>query len=323
MGFSDEFIPAQQVGTAQNLTTQQGDLLRMLLGQTLEGVQEGPGIFPGETVAGVSPVQSQAFGSVQNLLSGGVPQANQALESVLGGTQQVPGAVDVQGPTQTAFDPQATQDFFQQSLLDPAMKAFEEDIIPRIQESFIGQNAGRSGAANRAVAGAGADLASDLSAQLGSILFQSREAQTGREFGAGESFAERSRLAQESAAGREFGAGQSDLNRILQSIMPALAAELGPAELGLTAGAQQRGIAQEQLGGEQLKFQQQQPFANPFLAQAFDLLGINAQSPILQQAQIKQGIGSALIPALGQIGASAAKGAFSNPNFKFSNIFGG
>lgn len=64
-------------------------------------------------------------------------------------------------------DPGDFQDLFQQAYVDPAMLTFEQQVLPAIQERFVGANAGSSSALNQALAQSATDLSTMLGSQMG------------------------------------------------------------------------------------------------------------------------------------------------------------
>lgn len=66
--------------------------------------------------------------------------------------------------------PQMMQDVFQKSYVDPAMQAYEQNILPSIQQRFVDANASSSSALNQALAQSASDLSTSLGSQYGSFL---------------------------------------------------------------------------------------------------------------------------------------------------------
>jgi len=203
---ADEVQPAQQTGSAELLSPEQKALLNSLLGKGQGLTDSGAQIFPGQEVVGPSGIQQDIFGQIQGLLGG--DQLGTAFDSALS-PSQIP-----------EFDQAGVEDYFRKSMVDPALRAFEKDIMPSIQEKFISQNALDSGGFNRSVTNATGDLTKDLASQLGSLVYGSRETDEARRF-----------TAEESAKGR----GLSTASLL--------------ASLGLGAGGEQRNIAQQQATG--------------------------------------------------------------------------
>lgn len=70
------------------------------------------------------------------------------------------------------FNPEQTADVFNKGVGEPAMRNFQQQVIPGIMESFGDQ--GASSALSNSLAGAGSDLQSNLSAQLEMFMQQAR-----------------------------------------------------------------------------------------------------------------------------------------------------
>lgn len=149
----------EQVGSANLLSPEQQQLLSTLVG----GIQNTP---VGVPVAGESPLQQLGFEGLQNA----------AQSPVLAGSFNQSG--DVLNDLLAKFDPASTTDFFNKSIRDPSLRTFEQDIIPLIQESFADQ--GENSGLNRSFERAGGNLASDLSAQLSTLLFNTEQATQNR-----------------------------------------------------------------------------------------------------------------------------------------------
>lgn len=62
------------------------------------------------------------------------------------------------------------QDVFQQSYVDPAMQAYDRQILPSIQQRFVDANAGSSSALNQALAQSATDLSTSLGSQFGQFM---------------------------------------------------------------------------------------------------------------------------------------------------------
>ncbi len=224
----------------------------LLTPQVGQGVTPFQGLRPGEVPFG--PLQQQGFGLAGGLAPGigaGLDIFSQTLgqfdpsqgQGFLGQAGQALGAG-------LGFDP--TQDILQ--AFEPsrqlALKGFQQDIVPNLLERF-GATSGPSGALNKALAEAGADLQLGLSAQTAPFIGQAALQQPGLQFqgaGLGGNLAQvPGALAQQ---GAQFGGLSTDLISQLLNI----------------GGLQQqlpRGVA----GAEQARFQEAQPFANPFLTQ--------------------------------------------------------
>ncbi|MFH2075834.1 MAG: hypothetical protein ABIJ57_10910 [Pseudomonadota bacterium] len=248
-GMKDIFFgsDAKQVGTADIMTPEQSELLKswtsLLSGQAGQGVDR----YQGQMVAGAAPGQEQAFDFVQSLMGGaGGSAINRLLQP---------------------YDPQADTEYWKNAFVDPAMQEFQDTILPAVQESFIGRNAGRSGAANRAIAGAGEDLMTGLSGQLANLLYGGRQ--------------------------------QADTNAL-----NAISGGSALANLGLTAGGVERGIGQEGLSSEQNEWLRTRDYNNPYNNFLSMILNASQFQPITQGPT--KGILGDLIGATGDILAAFA-----------------
>ena len=105
------------------------------------------------------------------------------------------------------FNPQRTQEAFQQQVADPARQQFQEQTLPGIREQLIGAGVGRGTGAERIQTQAGQQLESNLSGQLSGVL------QQGEQMGAQQ---------QLSSLGIAPGFASSPQQQQLQSIMSAL-----------------------------------------------------------------------------------------------------
>ena len=205
----------------------------------------GP-VFDGQRVAETSPLQQQAFdafGQLGGQLNNLLPQALQGFTAANQSLQQ----------QLQPFDPTNTTNFFNTSIKDPSVRAFQQDIVPGISERFAGKNALRSGAFGRTLARAGSDLSSNLGAQLGNLLFQGEQAHLNR---------------QNQAAGQLAS----------QSLLPAQLAN--PL---MQLGGLQRGITQQGLSANQSRFLEGLPSNNPALALLGPALNTQAFQPVVTQ----------------------------------------
>lgn len=178
-----------------------------------------------------------------------------SINSLLQGTNlQQPMTDALTKPESDSFDFQGTQDFYKKAIYDPAMQTFMNETAPAIQEKFVSQNSLESGGYNRALTKGISDMTTDTTGQLANILYGSQEAQKTRDFNANESYNNR-----------------------------ALSATSLLNQLGLTAGAAQRGITQEGLTSNLNTFNEQQEYNNPYLQIALQLLNPQPVSPIITQ----------------------------------------
>lgn len=103
------------------------------------------------------------------------PQQSGFINPILQGlTPQAQGAY---GQFLQPYDPEQFQGLFQQSFVDPAMKAYEQNFMPAIQQRMIGANAGSSSALNQALASSAADISTNIGSQAGQFYQQSQQNQ--------------------------------------------------------------------------------------------------------------------------------------------------
>ena len=105
------------------------------------------------------------------------PQQRQLYNTAL--EQLGPDFIQSMGSFMQPMDEQQMQDTFQQSYIDPAMKTFNQQVVPGIQERFVGGNAGSSSALNQALASSASDMTTNLGAQYGQFQQQQKANQMG------------------------------------------------------------------------------------------------------------------------------------------------
>lgn len=222
----------RQTGTADLLTGSQKSLLEKLLAYAGNGVGTGLSPYGGELSAGASPLEDQGFDAISSMLSGGgvLGQGRDALSGLL-----------------SDFDPTEASATWRATVGDPMMDAWRDEILPKIKEEFIALGAGSSGAANRAIAGSGEDLAESMGSNLARYLFD---------------------------------AGEAHKNRQTTAADEALSYTTSPAQLGLAAGAAQRGISRDALSADYNEWLRTRAENNPALALAMNLLGVRSFQPL-------------------------------------------
>lgn len=257
MGFMDFMFgtseDAKLVGNAPLMSNNQRQLFNDLVSMVAPHVGQGVDPYPGDMAAPASPLQSSAFEAIQQLLGG----------------QGAPG-VDALTQLLQPFSPTGTQEAWRTSVVNPAVDVWQDQILPTIHEKYIAQNAGSSGAMNRAITGSGEDLASSLAAQLGQMTYQAEQAHLGRQVPAAD--------------------------QLLRQL-------LGVAG----AGEAQRSIAQDELTAQLQQWTQSQPYANPYLQLMMQLLGQQVISPIVQGPTSSEGFIGDLLEATSKLGAAAIK----------------
>jgi len=236
----------RQAGTADLLTGSQKELLNKLLSFAGNNVGTGLSPYGGDLSAGASPLESQSFDAISSMLSGGgiLGQGQNALSGLL-----------------SDFDPTEASVAWQASVGDPMMDAWINEVLPFIKEEFTALGAGSSGAANRAIAGSGEDLAESMGANLAKYLFD---------------------------------AGESHKSRQAAAADEALSYASTPVQLGLSAGATQRGISQDALTADYREWLRTQAENNPALALAMNLLGVNAIAPLADSGKTNGNTGGLL-----------------------------
>lgn len=299
---------AKQTGTAELLTPAQKQLLEQLTGQIGDQLGEGVAPYGGDTAAGASPLQSAAYSKIQQML-GQNPQQNttalSAIDKVMRGSSATP-MQDVEGYDVGGYDPAALQTWYKSALVDPAMKNWEESIVPSLQEKFVSQNAGSSGAANRAIAGSAADLMTNLNSQLATALYGEKGAYDERKFTAGMDTANKEYQAGSDYLSRLFEGNQADLTRATQVPGLANATAQQPFEQlmamitqGQAAGGAQQATEQNQLTADYQKWLSKQGYSNPWLNLIPATLGTSSMSPIVQGPTQSQGFLQSIMGAAG------------------------
>ncbi|KKN53624.1 hypothetical protein LCGC14_0600550 [marine sediment metagenome] len=287
----------QQIST---LTPGQGNTLEAVVQQILSQ-------FQGGQLQGITPFQGQRPGEVP------FGQLQQQGFGLAGGLAPGIGAgLNLFGPSFGSFDPQQGQNLLQQgqqaiqgasqpfdpqsilSALEPgrqlALRTFNRDIVPNILERF-GATSGSSGALNRAFAEAGQGLSLGLSAQASPFLFQGQQNQLNRQFAGGQALAGFAGIPGQ-IAGQGVGLGNAALGGLNQLF---------------NFGGQQQGLQQGIAGANQARFNEAQPFNNPFLGLLPQALNTPAFTNIVQPQG--QSAAQSLLPELGT-SIGGAKGGF-------------
>ncbi|KKK63660.1 hypothetical protein LCGC14_2992050, partial [marine sediment metagenome] len=283
-----------------------------LAGGLIPGISGGLDLF-GRSVGGFDPQQGLGFlGQAGDIASGALRQGAGAAGGAIGRAGR-----GIEAGTQP-FDPQTIID-----ALAPArqlgMNVFEQDVVPFLSERF-GATSRASGAFNKAVTEAGANLGLGLSAQAAPFIGQGALQAPGLQL---------------QGAGLNLGAGQLGLQAAGQGLqgaglfgnlaqVPGLIAGQGTQLGGQSAdllrllfgfGGEQRGISQQQLSGDVASALDPRSLLGAF--------GFGAGTPAFEnivQGQ-SQGLLSSLLPALGSF-AGTERGAGAIADIA-GNIFGG
>ena len=310
--FFGETKDAKQTGTAPTMTAAQQELLEKINSIMQEQLGQGVPGYSGPTASGPTSIQNNIFKMMEQLTSGRYspqqnPQAAQALQMILSGTD--PSTVQqqqVQGYDVGEFDPTAVQNWYQNSMVDPAMRQWEERIAPAVQEKFISQNAGSSGAANRAISRSASDMMTDLNAQLANTLFGEKQAHDTRQFTAGLDTSNKQFQSGADYLNRLFQGGQSDLDRATAVPGAAMQTSQQPFDQlmqilnqGTVAGATQYDIQNMLAQGDFQSWLSQQAYNNPWLNLIAPALGAKAFEPIVQGPTQQSGLMEFIMPAVG------------------------
>ncbi len=258
--------------------------------------QIGQGITPyqGQRVADISPLQQMGFD-----VAGGInPVAESALQQ--GGSVlsyfDPSMATDFLGQAGGAlenftgdYDPSAVQDLYQQSFVNPAVQTFEQDIMPAIMERFAGANAADSGAMNKTLARAGRDLSTQLSGQLGDLLYRDRQDFMGRQQQAVNQAGMLAGLpGQIASQGLNIAGRGGDLASQLFNI-----------------GSAQRNIDQQNITANQQKWLEGQGYNNPWLTNFLPIAASQQPNQVVASGQAS-GTMDQLLPGLGSFAGSEA-----------------
>lgn len=138
------------------MTKEQNAALKGLLSTYGTQIGKAAPSYPGQSYVGIRPEEQSyidyASGKIQT-------PATQALLNVL------------QGQPAFQVNPETTQQFYEQSIRDPAVKEFKETIMPGLNESFSGPGFWSSGRA-KATEDAYSDLSSNLASQRANLYYQ-------------------------------------------------------------------------------------------------------------------------------------------------------
>lgn len=303
--------PKPRVDQASTLTSDQLATLNQLNQLIRQNLGSGVSGYTGQLTAPQSSLQSQSFAGLSDLLKQGQPtSSNQAIEQILAGTKNVPGAVPVKGYDVGQFDPTAIQNWYQNALVTPAMTNWQQNIVPQIQEKFIGQNAGSSGGANRAIAASAANVMQGLNSDLANALMGEKQAFDTRQFTAGMDTANKEYQSATDYVNRLFGAGQNDLNRI--QAVPGMQSTsttdwINSLMQGVNAGGVQRDIGQQGLTNDYQQWLATQPYNNPWLQFLGNAVGTPAFENVVQPAMQQQGLIQTMMPMLSSWAGSGFK----------------
>jgi hypothetical protein len=155
------------VGSIPGAGVRQGSKLLGKLGGTKGSIQQAS-ILTGEQQASLS--------ELLNTLQPQIADAAGGLDFDLTSQQGFQRALELANEQSQAFDPTQISENFQMNVADPALKQFNQQILPGIQERGIAGGQGRSSGVQRQMAAAGTDLQTALSGQLSNQLLQGQTA---------------------------------------------------------------------------------------------------------------------------------------------------
>jgi hypothetical protein len=246
-----------------------GNLSSVLGGQIGQGVPT----YSGELAPSAQPLQASSFNLINSLLSGGglTGQASNTLSGIM-----------------EPWNPTAAQNTWQQEFVAPAMQNYTQNVLPAVKESFIGANAGNSGAADRAIAQSGSNLSTSLNSQLANMLYSGQQQATQNQL---------------QAASQGTG---------LESMLASLGLSGGQAQYGVQSGLD-TAAHQNWLSG--------QAYNNPWLNFLGTDLGAKAFEPVVQGPSSTQGSLAELLGGLGQFGRGYP--GLSQMGSGIMNLFGG
>ena len=214
----------------ETLTPGQRSLLDQLTGVLTGQVGAGVQAYPGQITPGPSALQTQAFGALADTLGGGgiMAPATESLKGLMG-----------------QYDPTQAMDYWTKAVKEPAMRTWQEELVPQILEKYGAQNALSSSAFGQTLARSGANLASNLAGTLAQTILGEKGQHAQTQLGAATGY-----------------------GNLAQNILSQV----------LGAGQTQRGIQAEQMAEPYQKWAYEQPYSNPWLS----LLGPALTTPAFE-----------------------------------------
>lgn len=287
-------------GSVSMLTGPQKKLLKDLTELLQDQLGQGITPYGGPRVAPIAPMQQQGL----DITSGFAPMAGQltniAQQGVEGygtGRPQELGMEALENVLRP-WDPARETAMWEEAWKKPALETWEKDIIPAIMEKGV-RSAGTSdsGPMRRELARSGETLATNLAGQLSNLLYTGQEAQTNRQLqGIPESY--------------RMGMMPADILKNVLSGAGGFGMQIGSNLM--EGGGLQRQVTGEEFGAERAKYEEAQPWANPwvqgYLPQA---LNTQAVSPYYQQGG--PGAGALMMQPLGAMLGSQGFWNMLNP----------
>jgi len=141
------------------MTPEQMELLNTLAGTVKSRVGEGVDAWPGTRVPDPTETQQQVAG-----------EAGTLFDQVMAEAERGEGLLQ-----REEWDPERSQERWQQTVAEPARRQWEQEAVPQIMEQYGARNALDSSALNRALGRSREDLSSNLAAQLGEMTYRDYE----------------------------------------------------------------------------------------------------------------------------------------------------
>lgn len=284
MGLSNFFGGGGTTTKSYSYLPVQATWLKNMLGQYGPQVGEGQPSYPGQRVAPLTGTQQGALKNVggwEQYLNPAnqMPMFNQT-GSALGGI--------LSGQTGAeAYTPEAINTLFEAAYKQPAMRAWNEQMKPEIQEAYSGPGYWHSDRMAQQTKGA-QDVQNWLGEQYGNMRFAAEES---------------NRAIEEAKAGRALSAIPMGMEYGQMPTQQALAAIQGRGALyGLGSAEQEQ--AQQEINAQMEQFIESERLTDPeSLAVILSLLGLNYSSS--KGVTREQGMGF----QMGQSGVNAAGGA--------------
>ena len=280
-GFGDFFLGKKpKIKEYDTLTGGQRTMATGLENYLTPQVGKGVPGYTGKLTAGPSQYEQQGLNTLGNYIA-------QPSEATGWGSAAL--KTQLSGAPSTNINPQASEDYFNNSVRAPLMKQFNEDIMPQVRERYNSGGMFYGTPRERAENNALQDLEGNLVSQKSNLAYQDEQAR---------------RQLSEDAAKRQLAAlpqglayGQEPLTRVAAS---------------QTYGALPRNLEQADMAAQLNEFLRTQPQNNPAIQTAMDYINM-VQKGMYQQPGTT-GLLASLSPAIGAGLSGAGYGSsFSMP----------
>ncbi len=188
------------------LTDQQIRLLEAITGRVGSDISSGQGF-------GLDPLAESAYGNLSRMFGPG---------SELGALGEEAAGKLLRGEQLIDYSDPGREQFYQEAFLNPALRDFNEDILPAISEAYAARGLERSGDVLRAMTNSGERLATSLSGQRAELL---RSDQDRALLGLGQAFGA-------AATPQQIAFNTGQQNRFLQNPYSNPAYGIAPLALG-------------------------------------------------------------------------------------------